>query len=117
MEVKGWDYYNASSGKIESGGSNKIAMWVLDTDYDGRAVFPRQVFFPMESKSGGWTKLAKNLKSEIDETLIERYKRTTSLPFKMGKYAKIAVKIIDDRGIESLKIMNLTSQSKLKKVA
>ena len=117
VEVKGWDYYNASSGKIESGGSNKIAMWILDTDYDGRAVFPRQVFFPMSGKADGWSKLEKALKSEIDKDLIEIYKGTTSLPFKVGKYAKIAVKIIDDRGIESLKIINLTQEQALKKVA
>ena len=102
VEVRGWDYYNPASGKIESGGQNKIAMWVLDTDYNGRAVFPRQVFFPMAGKSDGWAKLAKSLKSEIDKDLIEKYKGTKSLPFKEGKNKKIAVKIIDDRGIESL---------------
>ena len=106
VEVRGWDYYNPASGKIESGGQNKIAMWVLDTDYNGRAVFPRQVFFPMAGKSDGWAKLAKSLKSEIDKDLIEKYKGTKSLPFKEGKNKKIAVKIIDDRGIESLRVFD-----------
>ncbi|MDE0518128.1 MAG: hypothetical protein OXH36_01030, partial [Bdellovibrionales bacterium] len=106
VEVHGWDYYNPSSGAIESGGKNKISMWILDTDYDGRAVFPKQVFFPMAGKSDGWTKLAKSLKSEIDENLIEKYRGTKSLPFKQGKNKKMAVKIIDDRGIESLKVLN-----------
>ena len=106
VEVRGWDYYNPASGKIESGGQNKIAMWVLDTDYNGRAVFPRQVFFPMAGKSDGWAKLAKSLKSEIDKDLIEKYKGTKSLPFKAGKNKKIAVKIIDDRGIESLRVFD-----------
>ena len=50
VEVHGWDYYNPSSGKIESGGKDRIAMWILDTDYDDRAIFPRQVFFPMAGK-------------------------------------------------------------------
>jgi len=119
VEVHGWDYYNPSSGKIESGGQNKIAMWVLDTDYDGRAVFPRQVFFPMAGKGDGWTKLAKTLKSEIDENLIEKYKGIKSLPFKKGLNKKIAVKIIDDRGIASLKICDFpkNQNTHLKKVA
>ena len=108
VEVHGWDYYNPSSGNVESGGTNKIAMWILDMDYDGRAVFPRQVFFPMAGKSEGWAKLAKSLNSEIDEDLIEKYKGTTSLPFKKGKNKKVAVKIIDDRGIESLKVFDLS---------
>jgi len=52
VEVLGFDYYNTRTGIIESGGSDKIAMWMLDTDYDGRSLFPRQVFFPMASKNG-----------------------------------------------------------------
>ena len=116
VEVHGWDYYNPSSGNVESGGIKKIAMWILDTDYDGRAVFPRQVFFPMAGKSDGWTKLAKSLKSEIDENLIEKYRGTTSLPFKKGKNKKVAVKIIDDRGIESLKILHFEDKEFKKSV-
>jgi len=104
VEVAGFDYYNPKNGAIESGGKNNIAMWLLDTDYDGRSLFPRQVFFPMAGNGEGWDKLAKNLKAEIDEEKIEAYKGTVSLPFVPGKI--IAVKIIDDRGIESLKIIN-----------
>ena len=110
-EVLGWDYYNPATGCIESGGKDKIALWMLDTDYDGRAVFPRQVFFPMDGKSGGWGKLAKSLKSEIDQGLIEQYRGTKSLPFKKSGNKKIAVKIVDDRGIESLKIMDFPKKT------
>ena len=110
VEVHGWDYYNPSSGQIESGGKDRIAMWILDTDYDDRAIFPKQVFFPMAGESDGWAKLAKSLKSEIDENLIEKYRGTKSLPFNKGKNEKIAIKIIDDRGIESLKIFNFPKQ-------
>ena len=34
-EVNGFDYYNTRSGTIESGDTSRIAMWLLDTDYDG----------------------------------------------------------------------------------
>ena len=61
---------------IESGGTEKIAMWMLDTDYDGRSLFPRQVFFPMAGEKDGWARLAKNLKAEIDAELIEAYRGT-----------------------------------------
>jgi len=106
VEVKGFDYYNTRTGQIESGDVDKIAIWELDTDYDGRSLYPRQVFFPMSGQNDGWGKLAKNLKSHIDEDLIEQYRGTISLPFKMGSTKQIAVKIIDDRGIESLRIMD-----------
>lgn len=103
IEVAGFDYYDPKTGAILSEGSNKIAMWLLDTDYDGRSLFPRQIFFPMAGPKDGWARLAKNLKAEIDEEKIEAFRGTISLPFTPGK--QIAVKIIDDRGIESLKII------------
>jgi adenine-specific DNA-methyltransferase len=106
--VNGFDYYNTKTGEIESGDSSKIAMWELDTDYDGRSLYPRQVFFPIAGSDEGWSKLAKNLKAQIDEGLIENYRGTTSLPFKLGSNKQVAVKIIDDRGIESLKIIRVT---------
>ena len=107
VEVLGFDYYNTKTGTIESGGNEKIAIWLLDTDYDGRSLFPKQVFFPMAGESEGWARLAKNLKAEIDEELIEAYRGTVSLPFESGKHKRVAVKIVDDRGIESLRIIEI----------
>jgi len=107
VEVLGFDYYNTKTGNIESGGTERIAMWMLDTDYDGRSLFPRQVFFPMAGEKDGWSRLAKNLKAVIDEELIEAYRGNTSLPFEIGENKRIAVKIVDDRGIESLKIIEV----------
>jgi adenine-specific DNA-methyltransferase len=103
VEVLGFDYYNPRTGSVESGGKNDIAMWMLDTDYDGRSLFPSQVFFPMAGVKEGWSSLARNLKAEIDEERIEAFGGTVSLPFTPGK--AVAVKIIDARGIESLKII------------
>jgi adenine-specific DNA-methyltransferase len=107
VEVLGFDYYNTKTGSMESGGTANIAVWLLDTDYDGRSLFPRQVFFPMAGDKEGWTRLARNLKAEIDEELIEAYRGTVSLPFEPGENQRIAVKIVDDRGIESLKIIEV----------
>ena len=107
VTVHGFDYYNTKTGEVESGGADKIAVWLLDTDYDGRSLYPRQVFFPMAGPNDGWARLAKNLKAEIDAELIEAYRGTTSLPFKSGEHDRVAVKIVDDRGIESLRIINL----------
>jgi adenine-specific DNA-methyltransferase len=104
-EVRGFDYYNTRTGAIESGDASKIAMWLLDTDYDGRSLYPRQVFFPMADDDEGWARLARNLKAEIDSRLIEKYRGNVSLPFEPGPHKRIAVKVIDDRGIESVKVV------------
>jgi len=105
--VEGFDYYNTKTGDIESGSSERISVWLLDTDYDGRSLYPRQVFFPMAGAKDGWSRLAKSLKAEIDEELIEAYRGTVSLPFEPGEHKRIAVKIVDDRGIESLSILEV----------
>jgi adenine-specific DNA-methyltransferase len=107
VEVKGFDYYNTKTGQIESGSAAQIAVWMLDTDYDGRSLFPRQVFFPMAGEKEGWSKLAKNLRAEIDYEAMQAYYGTVSLPFAPGKNGRVAVKIVDDRGIESLKILEI----------
>ena len=107
VEVLGFDYYNTKTGNIESGGADKIAVWLLDTDFDGRSLFPRQVFFPMAGAKEGWARLARVLKAEIDPDLIEAYRGTVSLPFEPGKHRRVAVKIVDDRGIESLKVLEV----------
>jgi adenine-specific DNA-methyltransferase len=61
----------------------------------------------MAGEKDGWSRLAKNLKAVIDEELIEAYRGNTSLPFEIGENMRIAVKIVDDRGIESLKIIEV----------
>ena len=107
VSVQGFDYYNTRTGNVDSGGSDRIALWMLDPDYDGRSLFPRQVFFPMAGSTDGWTRIARNLKAELDTRLIEAYRGTVSLPFEPGEHRRVAVKIVDDRGVESLKIVEL----------
>ncbi len=107
VEVKGFDYYDTKTGNVISGSDRNIAVWMLDPDYDGRSLFPRQVFFPMASNTEGWSKLARNLKAEIDQELIEAYRGNISLPFSVGENRQCAVKIVDDRGIESLRIIKI----------
>ena len=108
VEVLGFDYYDTRKGDVISGGAHNIAVWMLDTDYDGRSLFPHQVFFPMADEKEGWSRLARNLKAEIDEELIGAYRGTVSLPFeKTRKDQRTAVKVVDDRGIESFRIIEV----------
>lgn len=107
VKVHGFDYYDVKKGTVESGSTSRIAMWMLDTDYDGMCIEPKQVFFPMGGKKDGWNKLAKTLKAEIDPDLIEKYAGNESLWFRAEPNTRIAVKIIDDRGIESLKVIRI----------
>jgi len=107
VEVHGFDYFDTKTGELISGGKNRIAMWALDTDYDDRSLFPKQVFFPMAGGKEGWHRLKKDIRAELNEELLEQFHGTVSLPFEAGKNRRIAVKIVDDRGIESLKVLDL----------
>ncbi|WP_018138833.1 MULTISPECIES: site-specific DNA-methyltransferase [unclassified Thioalkalivibrio] len=107
VEVHGFDYFDTKSGELKSGGKRDIAVWELDTDYDDRSLYPRQVFFPMAGKKDGWHKLRKDIRAELNEELLEQLHGTRSLSFEPGENRSIAVKIVDNRGIESLKVIRL----------
>ncbi|MBI4243426.1 MAG: hypothetical protein HY606_04990 [Planctomycetes bacterium] len=107
VKVNGFDYYDPVSGEIISKGTKHIAMWFLDTDYDERSLYPEQVFFPEGDSKRDWTRLAKALNGEVNDELIEQFRGIESLPFFAGEHKKIAVKIIDNRGIESFVIKGL----------
>ena len=107
VEVHGFDYFDTKTGELKSGGKKNIAMWQLDTDYDNRSLYARQVFFPMAGKKDGWYKLKKDIRSELNEELLDKFHGTKSIPFEPGDNRCIAVKIVDDRGIESLKVIRL----------
>lgn len=102
--VNGFDYYNVKTGKVESGNTSDISMWSLDTDYDGMALEPVQVFFTV---GDGWEKLAKNLKAEINQDLIRNYTGYKSFPFEIKENALIAVKIIDRCAVESMRVLKV----------
>ena len=109
--MNGFDYFDTAKGELVSGGKGKIAAWQLDTDYDGRSLFPHQVFFPMAGKDEGWMKLKKDIRAELDEGLLQAFTGTLSLPFATGPNRQVAVKIVDDRGIESLKVIKLPERA------
>lgn len=107
VEIKGFDYYNPNKGEIESRGIDGVALWMIDTNYDERSVCPDQFFFPIEDKND-WTKLKRSLKEEVDVDKISFFQGSISEPFDPGNHNKIAVKIVDNRGIESLIVRELS---------
>ncbi|MDE2731539.1 MAG: hypothetical protein OXI38_09110 [Bacteroidota bacterium] len=107
VEVQGFDYFDPTTNKIQSGGPQEIACWMLDTDYNGRSLYPRQVFFPQGGQKQGWDKLAKALRAELDMDRVKAYAGTRSLAFCAGDHQRIAVKIVDLRGVESLKVLDV----------
>ena len=68
---------------------------------------PTPSLLPHGRRQGRLARLARNLRAEIDETRIETYRGTVSLPFEPSEHGRAAVKIVDDRSIKGLKIVEV----------
>ncbi len=108
VEVLGFDYYDPVKQVMVTGSPKNIAMWMVDGNYDGRCVNPQQCFFP---GTDVWEKLKTTLKGTI-VVRLKAYQGTKSLPFKPGENLKVAVKIIDERGFESIRVFPLTADGR-----
>jgi adenine-specific DNA-methyltransferase len=104
VTMEGVDIYNPVTNEIASTGASKVAAWFLDGDYDGRTFCITQAFFPDKT---AWDKLAKALKDVLDPEAFEAFTGTTSLPFAPGPNKCVAVKVIDPRGNEVMKVQRL----------
>ena len=105
VEIHGVDVYDPSTGEVRSRDTDRIALWLIDSDYDGESFFVRHAYF-----TGGqdpYKKLKRDLKAEIDEDAWASLYRTTSRPFPKPTTGKIAVKVINDYGDEVVKVFEV----------
>ena len=108
IEMEGVDIYDPVKNTIESEKANGVAAWFLDSDYDGRTFCISQAFFP---DSTAWDRLKRALKSAVDAEAFAAFSGTKSLPFPRGKYARAAVKVIDPRGNEVMRVHSLVDKT------
>ena len=104
VHMEGVDIYDTVTNAIRSTGAEKVAAWFLDSDYDGRCFCVCQAFFP---DKGTWEKLGKALGGALDEEAFAKLSGTESLPFTAGEHQRIAIKVIDPRGNEVLRVHRL----------
>ena len=104
VTMEGVDVYNPVDNTVSSAGADKVAAWFIDSDYDGRTFCITQAFFPDKK---AWDKIARALKGVIDADQFEKFSGTESLPFPVGVHARVAVKVIDPRGNEVMRVHDL----------
>jgi adenine-specific DNA-methyltransferase len=108
VEVHGMDVYDPATGEVTSDDTGQVAAWLLDQDYDRRSFLVSQAFFPGASGSADpWERLSRALRGWVDPDAFEMLRGTTSLPFRAGKERRVAVKVIDFRGNEAIRILDL----------
>lgn len=104
IEMEGVDIYDPVTNTLHTTGAGKVAAWFIDCDYDGRTFCVSQAFFP---DSTAWDNIAKSLKSTIDPERFSAFSSTRSLGFSAGDQGRAAVKVIDPRGNEVMRIVDL----------
>jgi adenine-specific DNA-methyltransferase len=102
VEIKGVDVYNPTTGEIRSSGTQEIALWMIDTDYDEESFFVRHCYFTGDNDP--YKRLKAALKADIDPEAWETLYQTKSRPFRRPEKGKIAVKVINHYGDEVLQV-------------
>jgi adenine-specific DNA-methyltransferase len=105
VDLRGVDIYDPLTGKVQSTRGEDVAAWFLDTDYDGKTFKISQAFFPGDPDA--WEKLQRALKAQIAPEAFEQMRGTVSFPFQPGEHQRIAVKVIDFRGNEVVRVIGL----------
>lgn len=105
VDLLGVDVYDPTKGEVRSKDTGQIALWMIDTDYNGESFFVRHCYF-----TGGndpYKKLKTSLKAEIDADAWASLYRTESRPFPRPSTGRIAVKVINDYGDEVTKVFDV----------
>lgn len=105
VQVFGVDVFKPQIGSVESEGTDGIALWMLDTDYNEESFFVRHAYFL--GANDPYKALKTTLKAEIDGEAWESLYSDTSRPFSKPKSGRIAVKVINHLGDEVMKVFSV----------
>lgn len=104
VELLGLDTFRPDTMATESVEPENLPCWMLDTSYNGMAFCADQVFFP---RTGAWDNLQKSIKGQFNDSVWEHLAGTTSEPFIADSKGQIAIKVIDERGNELMRVLNV----------
>jgi adenine-specific DNA-methyltransferase len=105
VHLNGVDVYDPTTGDVRSNDTSRIALWMIDTDYNEESFFVRHCYF-----TGGndpYKRLKTALKADIDPDAWASLYQTVSRPFAKPESGKTAVKVINDYGDEVMKVFEV----------
>ena len=100
-----WTCSTRSTGEVRSDGTDGIACWFIDTDYNEESFFVRHAYFL--GANDPYKALKTTLKAEIDEDAWATLYSDTSRPFDKPQSGRIAVKVINHLGDEVMKVFTI----------
>ena len=104
VTLRGLDLFDPESMQTESVPGEDVPCWMLDSDYDGMSFYATQVFFP---KTSAWDNLQRSLRATFDESVWVHLAGTVSESFAIGDRRRVAVKVIDERGNELMRVKDV----------
>ena len=102
VQVRGIDVFDPSTAQVRSDNTDRIACWLIDTDYNGESFFVRHAYFL--GAGDPYKSLKTTLKAEIDPEAWASLRSDTSRPFPRPQGGRIAVKVINHLGDEVMKV-------------
>jgi len=102
VEIRGVDIFRPQTGKVETSEADELALWMVDTDYNGESFFVRHAYFL--GANDPYKALKTTLKAEIDKEAWDSLHSAVSRPFAKPKSGRIAVKVINHLGDEVMKV-------------
>ena len=106
VNLNGFDVYDPTTGEVRSNDTSRIALWMIDTDYNEESFFVRHCYFTGDNDP--YKRLKTALKADIDAEAWESLYQTVSRPFPKPETGKIAVKVINDYGDEVMKVFEVS---------
>jgi len=105
VNLNGVDVYDPTTGEVRSNDTSRIALWMIDTDYNEESFFVRHCYFTGDNDP--YKRLKTSLKADIDIDAWNSLYQTVSRPFAKPGSGKIAVKVINDYGDEVMKVFEV----------
>jgi adenine-specific DNA-methyltransferase len=104
VELLGLDVFDPVTMEADHRRGDDVPAWFLDTDYNELCFHVCQAFFP---RTSAWDNLKRALRGTYEDSVWEHLAGTRSVWFEAGEHARVAVKVIDDRGNELMVVKNL----------
>ncbi len=105
VKVFGVDVFKPQTGEVISEGTDGIALWMLDTDYNEESFFVRHAYFL--GANDPYKALKATLRAEIDQEAWDSLNSDVSRPFPKPSTGRIAVKVINHLGDEVMKVFSV----------
>ena len=105
LEVHGVDTYDPKINTVRAGQVQDIHCIMTDTEYDGLSFRVRRINFPNQTKDRQLERMKRDLQKYIDDRKWNRLLTAVTIPFDPPESGKVAVKVIDKAGMETMRVL------------